>query len=55
MKPFSVPWKSCGSRKSPVVAVQVGFSAVKVLKFSFHNSRGHTMLVDVCLSSVKMR
>ena len=36
-------------------AVQVCFSAEKVLKFSFHKSKSRVMLVDVCLISVKMR
>ena len=35
--------------------MQACFSAVKVLKFSFHHSGGRAMLVDACLSYVQMR
>ena len=55
MKPFSLQWKSCGGVKSPVEVVQACFSAVQVLKFSFHHCIGRVIPVDACLSDAKIR
>ena len=52
MKRFSVLWKSCGGRKSQV---EVCFSPLKVIKFSFHNCRGDVIFVDACLNARNTR
>ena len=55
IKPFLLPRKSCSGRKSPVEVVQTCFSAVQVLKFSFHNCTGGVIPVDTCLSAGNIR
>ena len=42
-------------RAGPVGHVQARFSAVKVLKFTFHTCAGRVRLVDACLSAGKIR
>ena len=55
IKLFSLMWKSCSGRKSPVEVLQACFIAVQVLMFSSHNCRGGVIPVDASLRARNIR